>query len=650
MSSQTESLDAPRRRFVTLRSVALGAVMSAVIGLHAPYWTIYLQSSRMYADYHTGGAAFWLFVILLLNVPLLFVWRRMALRAEELMVVAGMMFISGSIASSGLIAHFVPTITSAYYRASTGNRWHQLLWPNLKDWMSPLDPNGGTLAIKNFWEGVGEEPIPWRVWFRPLALWGVALMAIFSCMTAIMSIMRKQWVDHEHLTFPIAQVPAELCAAGADPLHEASIFRSKAFWLGVGLTFMLASIGGISFYLTGEPIFFRIRRNITGIGPLPLRVNVSLVVIGLVFLIPNRVAFSVGTLVLLGWVAKSFAQSYGLGMDEYMLYGGGGAPELQFSAMGAMTIFVLSSMWLGRGHLKRVLSCALGVGHAGYDADEPTSYRMALVTLFVGAVVYVFWLRRAGLGVFYGICLLLAFLIIYYGMARVIAQCGLPSASAPILPSTFVGHLFGGGTLGGQQATVVGSQIWHADMRNGPMSGAAHGMYLVERRRRGLFWALLLALLITYAVASACTVWISYRHAALNMDHWFFINSPNGPWRWTANLINQSHQFNLRGLLWTGVGAGIMAALVAAQRAFFWWPIHPVAFLIWNTHMVYNFWVSIFLAWGAKVAVVNLGGYDAYRKGRRFCIGMVLGYFIAGGLWGIIDTITGAVGDSVFYI
>ncbi|NIP84154.1 MAG: hypothetical protein GTO03_00755, partial [Planctomycetales bacterium] len=57
-----------------------------------------------------------------------------------------------------------------------------------------------------------------------------------------------------------------------------------------------------------------------------------------------------------------------------------------------------------------------------------------------------------------------------------------------------------------------------------------------------------------------------------------------------------------------------------------------------------------FLAWLAKAFLVWAGGYRAYRAGRRFCIGMVLGYFLAGGLWGIIDTLTETTGNAVFYI
>jgi len=93
-----------------------------------------------------------------------------------------------------------------------------------------------------------------------------------------------------------------------------------------------------------------------------------------------------------------------------------------------------------------------------------------------------------------------------------------------------------------------------------------------------------------------------------------------------------------------------MGLLILAQRSLFWWPIHPVGFLICSSFLVTAFWFSIFLAWLIKVFIVEFGGYGLYRGARRFFIGSLLGYFLAGGLWAFVDTITGSVGNQVFYL
>ncbi|MFW6189723.1 MAG: DUF6785 family protein [Planctomycetota bacterium] len=648
MSTQPQSREPAReRRALTLRAFLIGIALTVATGVAGPYWTLYLQTSRLWADYHTAGATFFLFALLLVfNFGLGRLWRGFALRAGELMVVGAMLLVGGSIVTSGLVAYFIPAITSVYYRATPSNDWNTL-WDDLPSWASPLDPNGGHVAIKKFWEGLPKgEPIPWEPWMRPLLLWGVFLLALFICLIAVMVLMRKQWVEYEHLSFPIAQVPAELCAA-AGPRSGGSILHSGVFWLGVGTTFLLASTGGISHYLGGE-WFFRVRHTVQlAPGPWQLHLYLDLVVIGLVFLIPNRIAFSVWFMALAGWVFRNTMQTYQLALPNGWLYGN----ETQHMGMGAAIIFVVSSLWLSRGHLKRVLRCALGVGDRDYDQSEPASYRTALLAIVLSLAVTVAWLRTAGLRWHLAALLILATVAIYYTMARVVAQCGVPAMSPPIYPHLFVTSVFGTANLTAADEAVFGMHFgWHFDMRNSPMSGSAHGMYLTRGRRGGLFWAMVAALVVAYVTACLTAVWVSYRHAGVNMDGWFFGNYPSVPWTWTRMAATNIDDPSFARMVWAGVGALIMAGLTLAQRTFFWWPLHPVGMLVASSHMVYFFWASVFAAWLVKALLVWASGYSLYRQARRFMIGMVMGFFLAGGTWALVDTLTQSTGNSVFYI
>ncbi len=652
---------------MTLRAFILGIVLCAVSALAAPYWTLYLQTSRLYADYHTAGATFFLFVLLIICnyfvgglladafrelgrflPPLKAVGRllrRVVLKAHELMAVGAMMLVGGSILSSGLIAYFIPSISSVYYRANSSNHWNDL-WQYLPSWASPLDPNGGHFAIKKFWEGLpAGEPIPWGPWYRPLALWGIMLMAFFLLLMAIMVIMRKQWVDYEHLSFPIAQVPAELCAA-AEPESRGGILQSVPFWLGVAFSFLLASIGGVAHYLHSTTEF-RIRQTVVLAPGWSLSIYLDVVFIGLAFLIPNRVSFSIWTMALLSWVFSNFMAVYNLALPNAAVYGN----EMSQVAMGGTVVFVVSSIWLSRGHLKRALRCAFGRGEEAYDYGEAASYRLSFIAMAVCLAVVVVWFDRAGLDFRYSIVEVLATVAIYYAMARVVAQCGLPALSPPAYPNMLMCTLFGPTNIGSRGVGVLTMHYGsYFDMRNSVMSGAAHGMYLTRRRRSGLMWAMLFALVISYVVACASAVWVSYRHGGSNMDPWFFGNFPGIPWRWMQTAVSQGSGPSYARMVWLGAGVLLMAGLIIAQRTFFWWPIHPVGALIVSSHMVRFFWASVFAAWLIKVLVVGLGGYGAFRKARQFMIGAVLGYFLAGGMWNIIDTITGKTLNSVFYI
>ena len=632
--------------FMTLRAFVLGSVLCIVSAVADPYWTLYLQTSRLYADYHTAGATFFLFVLLVVcNFGLGRLWKGFGLRASELMAIGAMMLVGGSILSSGLIAYFIPAISSVYERANTSNLWNEL-WQYLPAWASPKDPNGGIVAIHKFWMGLPPgEPIPMGPWVKPLVLWGVMLMAFFTALMAMMVIMRKQWVDYEHLSFPIAQVPAELCAA-AEPQSGPSILHSVPFWLGVGFSLLLGSAGGVASYLNAVTEF-RIRQWVDLAPGWRLPIYLDVVFIGLVFLIPNRVAFTVWAAALLSWIISTFMANYNLALPNDVIYGG----EMHQVAMGGTIVFVISSIWLTRGHLKRALRCALGTGDEGYDYGEAASYRAAFIAILVCLLVVVVWFRVAGLGLGYCVVLVLATVAIYYTMARVVAQCGLPALSPPDYPNMFLSALFGPAAIGNKGLGVLALQYGSVfDMRNSVMSGAAHGMYLTRRRRSGLMWAMLFGLVLSYVAACVSAIWVCYRKGGVNMDPWFFGNFPDQPWYWMRTAVMQATGPSIGRIVWMGAGALVMAGLIIAQRSFFWWPLHPVGVLIASSHMVYFFWASIFTAWLIKVVVVGFSGYGGYRTARVFFIGTVLGYFLAGGMWNIIDTFTGKTLNSVFYI
>ncbi|MFW6189722.1 MAG: DUF6785 family protein [Planctomycetota bacterium] len=638
---------------LTVRGVIIGAVLCGAIGLAGPHWTLYLSLTGLFSDYHGAGPVFCLLaVILVFNLCLGLLARWFRLKAGELRVIAAMTLTAGAIATSGLVAYLVPGMTAPYYHANEANQLHARVCPILEKlpvhrWLFAVDPNGGHIAIEKFWAGIPDgAPIPWQPWVRPLIWWGLFVMALFGVMIAVVSIMRKQWVDHEHLSFPIAQIPAELVSAAARPRHSSTVLHSRAFWLGAGFAVAVGTVRGLSNHYPWLPSL-RIQHAVSGLGPMDLRVSVSLLIIGLVFLIPSRVAFSIWSLNLASWILRSFIREYGFGMNEWMLYGVVGHPELQHVSMGALAVFAGGSLWAGRRHLKRVLLCAVG-RRPGYDRGEPASYRTALLVVALGSVFCVAWFYLVGMKVHYAVLLLLITVCVYYGLARIIAQCGLPAINSPAVPSTWMASAFGTATLGSEQVVGLGAHLtWHADLRNSPMSGAAHGQYLTGRRSGGLFWAMMIGLLTTYVVASLFTIRLGYHHGASTMHPWYVNLSSSLTWRWTSSMAQATEGPNWAGVTWTGVGAAAMVLLIVAQRLFFWWPFHPVGFLTSGTFLVTVFWFSVFLSWLIKVTVVYVGGGRAYRMARRLFIGAVLGTFAIGGMWAVIDGFVGS-GGGVF--
>jgi hypothetical protein len=721
----------------TVRAMLLGAFLCLVVSIADPYWTFYLHSSTLFLDYSVGGAMFLLFLaVLLVNGLIGMVWRKLALRPGELVVATAMMLVAGAISTMGLTGYLIPTITTPYSLADSSNNWEQKLWPHLPAWAAPLDRDGGIQSILLFDQGMkGVPPVlvkpwtpggliqsarnfvrltasmPWGPWLMPLVYWGIFLTALYACMVCVMTLMRKQWVDYERLTFPIAQVPQELCATAAAPWARGSLLRNKLFWIGFAVPFTVGTLTALKKFYPWVPTVPQ-RGFIRDIGPKALELYLSFAVLGFTFLIPNRVAFSLWVLNLVSFAFRSILMKYGLEMRENLgLYGAADYPIMAHQGMGAMLVFVAGSLYFARRHIQRVLACAAGdvktwmvgvpllglcagsitwwalglkVGNlliaavvaAGtaaavgltirtvcraygpevkeqrlYDATEPSSYGTAITVLLISLGVMACWLTKAGLPLFYTIVFLGASLLIFYGITRVVAQCGLSVAIAPMMASPFMATTFGGANIVAKGfGTLTYGWVWMSDIRTTVMSSAAHGMYLTRRKGRGLFPLLMLAAAITFVVATLAGIWLGYRHGAANLHSWFFIDGPKYTFKWALEYITTSKPPNYAGYFWSGVGAAIMAGLILAQRSLLWWPMHPVGFIVCSIYWTDVLWLTIFLAWAIKLLVTRLGGNRLLRRARLFFLGMILGQFTVAGVWAIYDTLTNTLDHSIFWI
>ena len=77
------------------------------------------------------------------------------------------------------------------------------------------------------------------------------------------------------------------------------------------------------------------------------------------------------------------------------------------------------------------------------------------------------------------------------------------------------------------------------------------------------------------------------------------------------------------------------------RQVFLWWPFHPIGYMMLSAWASFQLWLSIFLGWAMKFAIVKYGGLGAYRRARPIFLGLVLGEMVCAGLWAIIGMATG---------
>ena len=106
-----------------------------------------------------------------------------------------------------LVSYFLPHITSMVYYASPENNWAVSVLPQVPDWVIPLHDFD---VAKDFYEGREDGAVPWDLWLPALFNWAPLLMSLYVAMISIVVILRKQWVDHERLVYPMMQLPISM--------------------------------------------------------------------------------------------------------------------------------------------------------------------------------------------------------------------------------------------------------------------------------------------------------------------------------------------------------------------------------------------------------------------------------------------------------
>ena len=67
-----------------------------------------------------------------------------------------------------------------------------------------------------------------------------------------------------------------------------------------------------------------------------------------------------------------------------------------------------------------------------------------------------------------------------------------------------------------------------------------------------------------------------------------------------------------------------------------WWTLYPVGYAISGTWAVNFFWFSVLISYLIKWSILRFSGLRTYRHAAPFFLGLVLGEFMVGSMWGLL--------------
>ena len=622
------------RSGVTLRALLLGLAMAVLVNVWITYAEYVVHASRMNLSH---------FPVALLGVYLIVVvlarWARF--QEGEMATVLAMGLVATAVPTSGLMGFWLGVMATPYYFATPENRWAELFHPSIPSWFVPRDTGR---AIEWFYNGLPPGAVaPWHVWIVPLVWWASLVAAIVLLSLCIAAVLRKPWVEHERLVFPIAEVGIAIARTEKPGERLPAIFRSRLFWVGFAVPFGILAWNTLGFFSPGWPVISLNRGSLSlfrGFAWFALRFN--FLTLGLCYFANTDVLFSLWVFFLIvgtqHMIFNRIGYTVGVLGDDWSSID----PMASWEGFGALTVLVLWGLWTARAHLRKVWHAAW---HGGPEDDDPRELLSFRVAVFAGlaALGYIpAWLHAAGMAWTMALVWTAATLVIFVGVARIVSETGLPYVRGPLTAQSFTAYGLGTANYSGDSITMLTFSYAFISQGKGlfmtPFMHASRLASEVPSARR-MATAVVAAMVIGIAVCLVLTLYLGYTMGAYNFRDYPFSAASRHMFAITEKYLTNPLPVAWDRWRFFGIGGAAMMLLTYLRHRFPWWPLSPIGLTIATTYPTLQSELMIFVAWAVKTIVLHVGGVTLYHRSKPFFLGLAGGYALGVAFSFVVDAI-----------
>jgi len=327
---------------------------------------------------------------------------------------------------------------------------------------------------------------------------------------------------------------------------------------------------------------------------------------------------------------------------------------------------------LGSGGLVLAVSFVLGLlVTRGEDPDEPIPYFFSFWGFILGALGVLLWCRWANMSIWASAAIFFFYLVLILIIARAVCECGMVVAGGNFMPwrpylaftsvfgykveLTWLGRMLGCKAGALLPTMAVGSFIWPSIMRNmQALPFAMTGLHLAahtgRRRRRWLLAAVGASIVLFMVVFAHGMLSVCYDQGIQGLGQdWYTDMSPFKN-HFLRDMLDKERTFtpdawNLKCMAGGGV---VMAFLIVMRRLFYWWPLHPIGFVIPGVE--WGIWFSILIGWFVKRTALKYGGGSFAQRLVPFFLGLVVGQFAMQAFWAVIGFLGGNLQATVLHV
>jgi len=637
---------------VTFRAVVIALILSVLSILWIHQASLTQAPGNVYAPVYLlsvppVGAVFCL-IFLVALVPLSGRVFKRKLSNWELITIYMFLVLAIPVTTMGIVGLLLPTMANPVYFHTPQDNLMELA-EAMPQWAYPHDEE----VIRQMYEGSADGAVPWGAWAYPLAMWTGFMALVFFTGMCLLSLFRKQWVEHERLRFPLLFIPLSIVAKEA-PGSTTSFFRNPLVWIAFALVAIHHTLNVLHSYnpnvmglmhyshvgqiFTERPwsayryIYFHHRPQM----------------VGLAYFVSLDVLFS-------GWFFHLLQPMLALLSDVFGLHADPRFPFVQQQGVGAYLAMIVVLFWVARRQISLVVRKAFHNTSEIDDSDEHMPHRWALFGTIVGFVAIIIWAATVGFSPAYSIpffAMIIGFGLVY---ARVRAEAAVPSVWA----YPFNQHYRVIRDLIGDRALIRGNDIsnlammasfsWFSrgifssqmayQMENEALAGEMH------KTSRALPVLMMAAFLVGCVVAYYLNLKDYYGFGALVLHGGtakggYNIRTSLGVLNGFAAAITNPGLPNPSRMAAVGAGALVTTALVILRQFWLRSPFHPLGYIAILNHG-YALWAPFFTAWVLKSIIHRLGGARLFRQLMPFFLGLAMADLLIAGISRVLMALFG---------
>jgi len=481
----------PEQNAITWRTIFVGFLILLIFIPFVVYSYTVTQATDLASDHSTIAAIFFL-VLLVLGVNALWIrgCRGKGLNRAELLTVYIMLIVPSAVATLGVCESLLPILVAPVYQKSAGDRYLKVVMTHVDHRIIITDPEAAREFMERLPRREGESVVEWlgRIrWgaFAPVAArWIFFLIAAQLTAICLAALFRRQWVERELLPFPLARLPLMLTETSRPGSLVPDIFRSRAFYWGALLPFILTTLQALHYYYPNFPAPGGTVWSPQLLG-YKFTAKFNFIMFGFAYLVSLSSLKGLWLWALLFILFRSICFWLGVKFPENLGPLGTGDNALIYHAgMGAAIAYAAMAMWTGRRHLRDVFAKTLGLDRSVDDSGEPLPFRLAVCGSLVGSCVMLLWMVHYGVPFQAAFMLLVVTMAIYVSISKIVAEVGLAECLPTGLPGAFTISKLGPHNIGyGGVLSLAPHIAWVGDLRTFTMANATDGLRLTSEIR-----------------------------------------------------------------------------------------------------------------------------------------------------------------------